>query len=242
MLSASIREPIKVNEFELSAAQIKSILTPHITLERQAGIRTVVSERCGSVMPVLEGLYDRGNMSAVLRSAEGLGYQEVHLIESSQKFKKANRVTQGAEKWLDVVRWNSTAEYISQIKQSGYRVIVTHMDDARPINEVSFSTPAVIVLGNEKEGISQEMLEAADESVMIPMAGFAQSFNISVAAALALYQIQQSRIHETGTHADLSEREQECLTASYYLRHVNQAEKIVQRMVESMEDLRKERT
>jgi tRNA (guanosine-2'-O-)-methyltransferase len=223
-----------VNELGFAPAQIQSMLAPHITPERQAGIQKVISERCGSVMPVLEGLYDRGNASAVLRSAEALGYQEVHLIESSKKFKNANRVTQGAEKWLDVVRWESSSDFISHIKQSGYRLVVTHMENARPIEEVSFSEPTVLVLGNEKDGVSEEMLDAADERVMIPMVGFAQSFNISVAAALALYHIQQSRIHETGSHADLTESERECLTASYYLRHVTQAAKIVERMVESM--------
>ena len=109
MISPSSREPFEFGDVGLTAAQIQSILEPHITAERQEGIRRVIAERCGSVLPVLEGLYDRGNASAVLRSAEALGFQEVHLIESSAKFKKANRVTQGAEKWLDVVRWDAEA-------------------------------------------------------------------------------------------------------------------------------------
>jgi len=236
MISPSICEPIVVNKFAFTAAQIQSILVPHITAEREAGIRRVVSGRCKSVMPVLEGLYDRGNASAVLRSAESLGFQEVHLIETSKKFKNANRVTQGAEKWLDVVRWESTTEFIKRIKDSGHRLAVTHMDDARPIGEISFAAPTALVFGNEMEGVSEEMLEAADECVMIPMAGFSQSFNISVAAALALYEIQQSRIREIGSHADLSEAERESLIASYYLRHVTSADKILQRAVESMKE------
>ena len=100
-------EPISVGPHMLSAAQVLTLLRDHVTERRRARIDAVVDHRNYSVVPVLDGLYDRGNVSAVMRSAEGLGFGELHVIESMEDFKAANRVTRGAEKWLDVRKWST---------------------------------------------------------------------------------------------------------------------------------------
>lgn len=212
-----------------SAREVIETLGPLLLDARRARIAEVVAGRTCSVVPVMESLYDRGNVSAVLRSAEALGYQVVHNIDTSLKFKEAIRVTQGAEKWLDVNVWEDTETCLRRLKAQGYRILATHFDHARPLDDIDFSTPAAIVFGNEKDGISDTVLEAADERIVLPMVGFTQSFNISVAAALCLYHIQQDRIRRLGRHGDLSEEEQTCLTAEFYLRHCASAERVLAR-------------
>ncbi len=212
----------------LTSAEVLSYLAEFVTPERQAKIERVVSNRTYSVVPVLDGLYDRGNVSAVMRSAEAMGYQAMHLVETQEKFKAANRVTQGTDKWLDIHKWTDPAECAVHLKDRGYQIIVTHLDAAVPLDQIDFTKPTAIVLGNERDGVSQAMVDASDASVIIPMDGFAQSFNISVAAAISLYHIRLERVRELGRHADLSEDEQQILRAHYYLRTVNHPEKLIE--------------
>lgn len=197
--------------------------------ERLARIRAVAAGRTFSVLPVLEGLYDRGNVSAVVRSAEGLGYGAVHVIETSQRYKQARRVTQGAEKWLDIHPWPDTRSCFDALQAQGYRILLTCFEDARPIAEVDFSVPTALVLGNEHAGVSAEAKTMADGRVHVPMQGFAQSFNISVAAAICLYHAQQDRIRRLGRHGDLAPEAQEALAALYVLRSSPHAAKVLLR-------------
>ncbi|MCM2283089.1 MAG: RNA methyltransferase, partial [Bdellovibrionaceae bacterium] len=175
--------PLRIGSLEVTAEDILELAAPYLTESRRARIDAVVAERTYSVVPVMENIYDRGNISAVMRSSEAMGFQSAHVIELNERFKEANRVTQGADKWLDVVRWKSTEDCVVSLKSQGYRVYATHLDAAVPIGEVDWSQPSAIVFGNEKDGVSQRLLELADQRIIIPMLGFVQSFNISVAAA-----------------------------------------------------------
>ena len=155
--------PMIIDDISFSAQEIIEIMLGYVGEERQEKIKRVVEQRTYTVVPVLEGLYDRGNVSAVMRTAEALGYQAMHIIESSKRFKKANRVTQGADKWIDATRWDDTQSCIEHLRDKSYRIVVTHMSDtAKPIDEVSFTQPTAIFFGNEKEGISPELLAQAD--------------------------------------------------------------------------------
>lgn len=210
-----------------TAGEVIQILGEYLTPDRRARITEVIAERTYSVAPVVEGLYDQGNVSAVMRSAEALGYQSLHVAETQDNFKIANRVTQGADKWLDVCRWATTRGCVAWLRAHGYRVIAMCMDGARPIAEIEFETPAALCFGSERDGVSPELLELADERVVIPMPGFTRSFNISVAAGLALYHVREWRLREIGRHGDLTPDEQESLTAAYYLRAVEHAERLL---------------
>ncbi len=210
-----------------SADFILQHIFPLLTPERQKKILQVTRERCFDVTVVLENIYDRGNSSAVMRTGEGLGFANFHVIETFDKFKEANRVTQGADKWVEVKKWKSTAEAIQHFKKNKIRICVTSLEAAKPIHDVDFSSPIALVLGNEKSGISKEILDAADERVIIPMPGFVQSFNISVAGALCLYQIFQSRLAKLGRNADVSEEQIQILNAHYALRTLDSAADIL---------------
>jgi tRNA (guanosine-2'-O-)-methyltransferase len=220
--------------FDLFDGKIKAstddVLThvfPLLTPERQKKINQVVTERCFDISVVLESIYDRGNISAVMRTAEGLGFADFHIIETFEKFKNANRVTQGADKWVEAKKWKTSAEAIAYFKKNKIRICVTSLEASKPLHEIDFSTPLALVLGNEKDGVSKEMLEAADERVIIPMPGFVQSFNISIAGALSLYHIFSDRRQKRGTNADVTLEQQNILKAAYALRTMDSAESIL---------------
>ena len=210
-----------------SIAEVMQHVFPLLTEDRQKKIERVAKGRCFDISVVLEGIYDRGNISAVMRTAEGLGFSNFHIIETFEKFKNANRVTQGADKWVEAKKWKSTREYIEFAKKNKIRICVTSLEAAKPIHEIDFSTPLALVLGNEKDGVSKEIIEAADERVIIPMPGFVQSFNISVAGALCLYQIYQDRLKRLGKVSDVTEEQIAILKAHYALRTLDSAEDIL---------------
>jgi tRNA (guanosine-2'-O-)-methyltransferase len=175
-----------------TASEIVNVLSPRVTPERWAKIQAVVGRRHSHLSVGIEDIYDRGNASAVMRSMEAFGFYQLHMIELSEKFKESQRVTQGADKWIEVKKWKTTKSCVEHLKSEGRKIYVTHLDpQARALEEIDTQQPFTIFFGNEKKGASPELIALADETVFIPMRGFVQSFNISVAAAVALYGLQQ---------------------------------------------------
>lgn len=208
------------------------LLRPLLSVDRIRKIEQVARGRTYATVPVLENLYDRGNASAVMRTAEALGFQRVDVIERGDKFKRANRVTQGADKWLDVFRWKSSAQCVSALKTLGYRVLATGFEpSSEPVSTVDFSKPTAIVFGNEKDGVSLEARAAADGSVMIPMHGFVQSFNISVAAAICLHQAYRDRVARLGRQGDVTPEQARALQALFSIRSARNPERLVERLL-----------
>ena len=200
---------------------------PKLTEARQLKTERVAKERCFSNVIVTENLYDRGNISAVMRSAEAFGFGQMHLIEEGEKFKESQRTTAGADKWIEARRWKTTKECIQTLKGQGKQIVVTHLDSqAKPISEIDFLKPTALVLGNEKTGASAEMLTLADHRVIVPMSGFVESFNISVAAALSL-QVARAAVGSTPSDFPLQTAEFNLdrleLTANYLLRSVDRS-------------------
>jgi tRNA (guanosine-2'-O-)-methyltransferase len=215
---------------QFSAADVLKHLAPRLTPERWAKIQKVVSNRTCDVTPVLENIYDRGNISAVFRSSEAFGFQNVHVIEPGEKFKESQRVTAGAEKWLDIIRYKQTVTAVAAIRDRGYQILATHLDTkARPLSEMDLTKPTAIVFGNEKEGISTDMIELCDATVILPMRGFVQSYNISVAAAIAFQTIAGVR-ERAGVRDELLEDQRRILEAHYCLRTLDNAVEILTRL------------
>ncbi len=176
----------------LSPQMIIDRLSAVVTPERLAKIQKVASLRLPQVSVVLEDIYDRGNASAVMRSAEAFGLYQMHMIERQEKFKESKRVTQGAHKWLQINKWDSTLKCVEQLKKEGRKIYVTHLDpNALPLQDIPLDQPLALCFGNEKDGATQELISLADQTVFIPMRGFVQSFNISVAAAICFYDLQK---------------------------------------------------
>ena len=220
-----VRDNLKVH-YKLIVDTIGPLLTP----ERLAKIERVVAGRNFSNAVVLEGIYDRGNISAVMRTAEAFGFVNFHIIETQEKFKEAKRVTQGADKWTEVQKWKTTTECVRELKKRGHKIVVTSLEASKPLDEIDWTVPTALVLGNEKDGISKEMLDLSDERVIIPMSGFVQSFNISVAGALCLYHTYLERLARFSKVADVTHEEKEILKAHYYMRTQDSAEDILGRL------------
>ena len=213
---------------EVDYQKVLSEIGPLLTPERKERIQTVVQGRTYNLAVVLENIYDRGNASAVMRSQEALGIGLTHMIESGEKFKESQRTTAGADKWVELKKWKSTKDCVTHLKSQGFSVVTTHLGKKSvPIHEIDFTKKTALVLGNEHAGASEEMVELSDQCVILPMTGFVQSYNISVAGALCFYHMYQDRIRRQGHHGDLNDEEKEILKAVYYLRTLDSAHEIL---------------
>ncbi|EFJ42923.1 hypothetical protein VOLCADRAFT_109989 [Volvox carteri f. nagariensis] len=227
------------NEFVLEdgkvvdAATVVRLLAPFALEERVQRIESVVQNRTFSVLPIVEGLYDMGNLAAVCRTADALGYGAVHCINRGDvKYKVSQRTAAGADKWLDVKMWDSTAECLAAVRSAGYQIITTHLSQsAITIEEVDWTRPTAFILGNEKFGVSEEAVAAADACAIIPMTGMVESFNISVASALIMYEARQQRLRRMGTHADLSGEERMALKAVMLSKTVKESKTVLSELL-----------
>lgn len=210
------------------AKDVVEILRPFINADRRQKIERVISQRTYNLATVCEHIYDMGNVFAVMRSAESLGAAPLHVIPPEEQNTATNRISMGAQKWLDIVNWQDSIQCVQHLKAAGYQVVATHLDDtAVPLSEIDFTFPTALVFGNEHDGVSPQMLEHCDARCIIPMSGFAQSFNISVAAALALYHARTQREQRLGKHGDLTPDEMLRLRASYYIRALKTPERLI---------------
>ena len=156
--------------------------------ERKARIDAVVAHRTRTLTVVMEAFCDPQNVNAVLRTCEAFGVQELHAVEGPMKpYDRNKKISQNADKWLDVRRWSSTRECLGHLKAEGYAIYATHLDEgSRPLATLPFAGKVALVFGNEHRGVSDEALALADASYVIPMRGFVQSLNVSVAAAISI--------------------------------------------------------
>jgi tRNA (guanosine-2'-O-)-methyltransferase len=223
--------PFQFGDTRLSPERVIDLLQPHMTERRLRRIRSVVAERTRSVVPVVEGLVNTGNVSAVMRSAEALGYQDVHVVKGdNERYKHSERAAGGAQRWLDVWRWDGPAAGAAHLREAGYRLVAMHLHaETVPIRELDFTAPTALIFGNEEAGVSDAMMDHVDAACEVPLPGFTESFNVSVAAAVALYHAQQDRIDRQGHHADLSAEAQTRLVARFCLRSVTAPDQIIRR-------------
>ncbi|MCB0391225.1 MAG: RNA methyltransferase [Bdellovibrionales bacterium] len=206
-------------------------LKPFLSESRWQRIQEVVAQRTLNIVPILEHIYDRGNISAVMRSAEAFGFVNFHVIDRPDgQFKPANRVSQGTDKWIRLKKHKNTTQCLTELKDKGFKIYATHLDATISIEEIDFSQPSAVILGNEKEGVSQEALAMCDHKFMIPMYGFAQSFNISVAGALCFYHIHNYRKQKLGSSGDLSEKDLAQFTLEYMCKSIKSAEQLLHRL------------
>jgi tRNA (guanosine-2'-O-)-methyltransferase len=196
--------------------------------ERKARIDEVVANRTRTLTLVMEAFGDPQNVNAVLRTCEAFGIQDVHAVEGPLKpWDRNKKISQNADKWLDVRRWRSTRDCLAHLKAEGFAIYATHLDArARPLGALPFAGKVALVFGNEHRGVSDDALALADATYAIPMRGFVQSLNVSVAAAISLAAAVERREVERGRHGDLAEAEAAALRERFYVLGVKQRARI----------------
>ncbi len=203
------------------ARTIVDRLMPLCTEARIARMQKVIARRTRSLVPVLEDLADPHNGAAVLRSADAFGCHEVHVIESKRPFAISHRVSRGTHRWLDLVRHTSTEACLAHLATRGYRVYVAAMDGELAPEALAEVEKAAVVFGNEHRGVSDAVRAAAAGTYSIPMVGFVESLNVSVASAITLY------VASRGRHGDLDEDARCEILARFLLSSVRDAEDVV---------------
>ncbi|QQR61035.1 RNA methyltransferase [Candidatus Uhrbacteria bacterium] len=173
-----------------------------MTPERKKKIEQVMSHRQSTLAVVLENVDDPHNVGAILRSCDAFGVGEVHLLYTINKPPRnrdlKSKSAASAAKWLKITKWDSVAKLAAYLKRKKFAIAVTRLSDKSvdPAS-VDLKKPVAIVIGNEKDGVSEALAKKATINLKIPMVGFIQSFNVSVAAALLLYEASRQRQKKT---------------------------------------------
>ena len=163
---------------------------------RQKKIYTVLSRRQPDATIVMENIHDPHNVSAIFRSADAVGIPEVQLVYTNTEFPRiGKKSSSSANKWVTKRRFASVKECYDALHGEGYTIYATRLDaNAKPLYEVDFTKKIAIVMGNEHAGVSDDAAAFADGTIMIPMMGMIQSLNVSVAAAVSLYEMLRQRL------------------------------------------------
>lgn len=169
-----------------------------MTPTRKKKIEQVMSRRQKTLAVVLENVDDPHNVGAILRSCDAFGVGEVHLLYTVHKAPKnrelRSKSAASAAKWLKITKWDSATKLVSYLKKKKFKIAVTRLTDTSVDPAlVDLEKPVAIVIGNEHDGVSEQLAKKADLNLVIPMVGFVQSFNVSVAAALLLYEAFRQR-------------------------------------------------
>jgi len=228
------RDPrwFRFGERTITPSDVLELLAPYLTEQREQRIDAALAGRTRSLAVVVEGVVDTGNIAAVMRTADGFGCQEFHAIDTAGHYKHSKRTAQGSEKWLDRRRWRATADCVRYLKAAGYRIVAAHLDErAVELAEIDFTAPTALAFGNELHGLTDELVAAADITTVIPITGFIQSFNLSVAAGVALYQARADRIARLGRHGDLGDDDLLRTKAVFVMKSVKHHRAIIERLL-----------
>ncbi len=170
-------------------------LSEYITQSRLESIDKVLSDRTRHLTVVLEDIYQSHNASAVIRSCDCFGIQDLHIIENRNEYTLNPDVAQGSSKWVNMIQYNeevssNTISCLKHLKTKGYKIVATtpHTNDYYPEN-LPLDEKCALVFGTELTGVSDEVKEQADYFLRIPMYGFTESYNISVSVAICLYHL-----------------------------------------------------
>ncbi|WP_020528522.1 TrmH family RNA methyltransferase [Flexithrix dorotheae] len=182
-------------------------LSGYLTEHRKEGILSVLSERTRYLTVILDNIFQSQNASAVMRSCECLGVQDLYVIEESTRYKVNKNVVMGASKWVDLHRFSTTKEALSAVKKKGYKIAATSPGQSSiSLHDLPLDHKIALVFGNELNGISQEVFDEVDYTVTIPMCGFTESFNISVSAGISLYYLM-NKLKDSEVDWKLTEEE-----------------------------------
>ncbi|MDE5610963.1 MAG: RNA methyltransferase [Odoribacter sp.] len=202
--------------------------------DKNALFERLIQERTDYVTVVMEDLYQSHNQSAVMRSADCYGIQNVHLIENRNHYDSTSTVSQGAREWLTIHRHreleDNTPSTLAELKAAGYRIIATtpHSDDVLVDDLDIGKGKMAFILGTELTGVSDTVLEQADEFVKVPMYGFTESLNVSVCGAIIMYSVMQ-RLRRSKIDWHLTEERKNEVLFQWYKNAIKASDEILER-------------
>ena len=211
--------------------ELIAYLEQFISGNRIRRLRDVLDRRTNHLAIVLENIYQSHNASAVLRSCDGFGVQQVHFIENRNTMRINDEVAMGSSSWLTVTRHRETANNtemaLQSLRRQGYRLVVTspHQRGYLP-EKLPLENKTALVFGTEMEGVSDTALQMADDFLYLPMVGFTESFNISVCAAICMYELTR-RIRSEVSNWQLSADEKDRLYLDWLRSSIDHSEAII---------------
>ncbi|MFZ5431732.1 MAG: TrmH family RNA methyltransferase [Bacteroidota bacterium] len=220
-------------------AELNRYLFRFVGEDRLRLFNQVLENRTRYITVVLEDIYQTQNASAVLRTCECFGLQDIHIIENYNPFKVNARVTHGSSKWINLYRYNAeqdnTRDALIKLKMRGYRIVATLPDpEAVPLDEFDLNAgKTALVFGSEKPGISSQVESLADEFVTIPMVGFTESLNISVSAATILYQLTR-KLRNSALDWKLSAQERDEIMLKWLRGQIKRCDLIEKRYLQEL--------
>ena len=188
--------------------QLMHHLESYLTERRKERFLEVLSQRTKHFTVAIEDVYQLHNTSAVIRSCDVFGVQELQVIEEQNSKRIDREIAMGAQKWVDVNRYETAQLCIDTLRSQGYRIVATspHKDDC-DLEDFNIDEPACFFFGRETIGLSDTILEQADQYLKIPMHGFTESLNVSVSAAIILQRLT-FRLKQSDLPWQLSDEEQ----------------------------------
>ncbi|MGW1456210.1 TrmH family RNA methyltransferase [Salegentibacter agarivorans] len=202
---------------------LETFLTPR----RIALFNKVIAERTNHFTVATQDVYQLHNTSAVIRSCEVFGIQNIHVIEERKPKRIDREIAMGAQKWVDVNRYSTSKECIKELREKGYQIVATTpYGESTALKDFNIEKPSAIFFGTEKEGLSDEILSEADCRLNIPMFGFTESLNISVSAAIILQSIT-SRLKSSEINWQLSEEDKINLKYEWLKKCIKNSDSII---------------
>lgn len=204
-------------------------LEGYLTENRRARFEAVLSQRTKHFTVATEDVYQLHNTSAVIRSCDVFGIQEVNIVEERNTKRIDREIAMGAQKWVDLNRYHSVKDCIADLRSKGYQIVATtpHTNDC-VLHDFDVGPKSCFFFGRETEGLSQEVLDAADCFLKIPMVGFTESLNISVSAAIVLQHVT-TKLKQTDIDWRLNETEKLEKRLDWCKKTIKSYDKIIER-------------
>ena len=182
-------------------------LETFLTDSRKEKFAKVLAQRTKHFTAATEDVYQLHNTSAVMRTCDVFGIQELNIIEEQNSKHIDREIAMGAQKWVDLHRFNTVKDCIAHLKQRGYQIVATtpHTNDCE-LHDFDVTKKSCFFFGRETEGLSEEVLNTADCYLKIPMVGFTESLNISVSAAIILQHVT-TKLKQTDVNWQLTDKE-----------------------------------
>ncbi len=181
-----------------------------MTPERFARINQMLDNRQPDLTVCLDTVHKPNNIAAIVRTADAIGIHQIHAVWPDADMRVSGNTAAGSQQWVRVKKHYTADEAVAALKRHGMRILVTNFSpDAVDFREIDYTKPTALVMGNEKTGVSEPMTAAADHEVIIPTAGMVRSLNVSVAAALVLFEAQRQR-GEAGMYGERKLPEDYC--------------------------------